>query len=786
MPPKRSGYVSGGPVAAGAIGTADKLPEHLDVRVLNYAGPTTSQRFYVLLATGHAGKLPPEYARGRWQAKTRRKDAEQGGVGWNDLFHNVRVKGTHLRVCIKEGECKDIPSERVVGFVDIPLTDVCRDIGKVLDTNPGAPLKGCAGSIRIRVLAKGGAIEEAVAAAQKSPWSQAVPGARTQADLDAAIAASEKTFKDEQEARKALLATMDEHERAEYEAAEGQSKEKWEKELKAQEDERNKFEAVYTVDDELAKRKDQREKLDVFRQTRMTMTLAKMNATKVDLCDHASKERELDLANEEAAKAAKAAAAAKAAEEAAAKKRAEEAEAARIKKLQELLAAKEQAIRDILNERDQAQKDLLRVEDEALEATAQVAILGTQSRAVHNELEDLRGKIRVFCRTRPEKSGEAGGVLEFPAGDSRSVVLREGDGIRAKTFDFLFDRAFPGDTAQEEVFNETKGYIKSAIDGVNTCIFAYGQTGSGKTHTLVGSPNDPGIARRAMRTFFDPAQTKLGGGEKLIVECSMVELYIDTFFDLLGTARKPLKLKAGGAGPADIEGRTWSPATSYEGMVALFAKGEGARSVRCTSMNERSSRSHLIFIIRATTQDSAGKKIRSGQYALVDLAGCERLKKSGVDNQGLREAVAINKSLSALGNVIQALSKGGRHIPYRDHELTKAMESFMTGDSKMLMFVNVSPAKSSFGESKGALTFAQRTKTVQLASEEHLQKNKAAIDAKTKELAGLMGKLSEQTKLAGEKEIERQDLNEQLDQLEEMMEEEEEAKEDLERQLKKK
>lgn len=783
MPPKRSGYVSG-PVAAGAIGTADKLPEHLDVRVLNYAGPTTSQRFYVLMSTGNVGKLPPDYAKARWQAKTRRKEAAAGGVGWNDLFHNVRVKGTHLRICIKEGECKDIPSERTVGFVDLPLTDVCRDIGKVLDTNPGAPLQGCAGSIRVRILAKGGAIEEAAAAAQRNPWSAAMPGARTQADLESAIQASEKSFKDEEEARKALLSTMDDQEKAEYEHAEKQSKEVLEKELK--EAEGTRFVDTYTVDDELAKRKDQREKLDVFRQTRMTMTLAKMNATKADFCDHLSKERDLAAATEQAEKAAKAVIAAKAAEAAAAKKKAEEAEAARIKKLEELLAAKEESLKNITGELAQVEKDLLRVEDDALEATAQVALLGTKSRLVHNELEDLRGKIRVFCRTRPEKAGEVGGVLEFPAGDCRSVVLREGDSIRAKTFDYLFDRAFPGDTAQEDVFAETKGYIKTAIDGINTCIFAYGQTGSGKTHTLVGSPNDPGIARRAMRTFFDPASTKLAAGEKLQVECSMVELYIDTFFDLIGTARRPLKLKAGGAGPADIEGRTWSPCSSYEGMVALFAKGEGARSVRCTSMNERSSRSHLIFVIRATTMDSAGKKIRAGQYALVDLAGCERLKKSGVDNQGLREAVAINKSLSALGNVIQALSRGGKHIPYRDHELTKAMESFMTGDSKMLMFVAVSPVKSSFGESKGALTFAQRTKTVSLASEALLAKNKAAIDSKTQELSGLMNTLSEQTKLAGEKEIERQDLNEQIQNLEEMIEDEEEEREVLKNQLKKK
>lgn len=305
------------------------------------------------------------------------------------------------------------------------------------------------------------------------------------------------------------------------------------------------------------------------------------------------------------------------------------------------------------------------------------------------------------------------------------------------------------------------------MDGYNCCIFAYGQTGSGKTHTLVGTVDDPGIARRSMRHFFDLG-AKLPPGQKLHMECSMMELYIDTFFDLLGKARAPLQVKQGAGGNFEMEGRTWADAPTYEALVALFAKGEGARSVRATSMNERSSRSHLIFTIRTKTKEGDAT-IRDGMFALVDLAGSERIKKSEVAAEGLREAVAINKSLSALGNVIEALSKVSRHIPYRDHQLTQAMQPFLKGNAKMLMFLAVSPASSSFQESKGSLTFAQRTKQVQLSNQEALKEVRAEIKIKEGELDSMMKDLHENARIAGESEIEAEDTRDQIEQFDDMI-----------------
>lgn len=93
------------------------------------------------------------------------------------------------------------------------------------------------------------------------------------------------------------------------------------------------------------------------------------------------------------------------------------------------------------------------------------------------------------------------------------------------------------------------------------------------------------------------------------------------------------------------------------------------------------------------------------QLSFVDLAGSERIKKSGSAGNQLKEAQSINKSLSALGDVISALSSGNQHIPYRNHKLTMLMSDSLGGNAKTLMFVNISPAESNLDETHNSLTY---------------------------------------------------------------------------------
>merc|ERR1719440_2235364 len=128
-------------------------------------------------------------------------------------------------------------------------------------------------------------------------------------------------------------------------------------------------------------------------------------------------------------------------------------------------------------------------------------------------------------------------------------------------------------------------------------------------------------------------------------------------------------------------------------------------------MNPGSSRSHTILCILMHVTNRETGKVSYGKIMLVDLAGCERLKKSEVEGEAKKEAIEINKSLTCLGDVISAVTLGKR-VPYRNHVLTQVMQDSLGGTAKTLMFVNVSPAESNASETVMALKFATRAKTI--------------------------------------------------------------------------
>eukprot|EP00756_Hemistasia_phaeocysticola_P028655 Hpha_TRINITY_DN16187_c4_g4::TRINITY_DN16187_c4_g4_i1::g.6602::m.6602 len=425
--------------------------------------------------------------------------------------------------------------------------------------------------------------------------------------------------------------------------------------------------------------------------------------------------------------------------------------------LQERIAAAESQLKVYQGELVGVQADAQRLREEAEKARTETNVVGDKTRKVHNDIEDLKGSIRVYVRTRPFNSREqqlgAVSCLEFPDDpDKRSITLKDTSGQgRAKTIDLVFDRAFHGYSSQEEVFEDCLTLCTSAADGFNVCAFAYGQTGSGKTWTLAGSDENPGVARRAMSHVFAVAEDVAKKGLELRVSASMVELYIDTFFDLLDSGKKKLNLqRSQGDKPAQLLDLTIMKAKDSKQLMSIFHRGEGNREVRSTGMNVASSRSHMIFAIRMDTyKPGTDELVRAGKLAIVDLAGSERIGKSGVTGQGMKEAIAINKALTSLGNVIQALSEKQKHIPFRDHELTQAMQEFLGGSSKTLMFVNVSPSLDNFGESKCSLMFAQRSKKVTTHDKAILEANKDKITAKQQEmthLKRLLGELQEKSR----------------------------------------
>ncbi|XP_035507678.1 kinesin-like protein KIFC3 isoform X3 [Morone saxatilis] len=337
----------------------------------------------------------------------------------------------------------------------------------------------------------------------------------------------------------------------------------------------------------------------------------------------------------------------------------------------------------------------------------------------HNELVRLKGNIRVFCRVRPvsqeeQDSADARTMLSFDSEDDAVLYLSN----KGKIMTFELDKVFAPQATQEEVFQEVQSLVTSCIDGFNVCIFAYGQTGSGKTYTMEGVVDDPGINQRALRLLFSEVTEKAPDWDYKIT-VSMVEIYNETLRNLLGenpTDKLDIKMNPDGSGQLYVPGLTEFTVQSPEDINRVFELGHMNRATACTNLNEHSSRSHALLIITVSGFNSATGNRTQGKLNLVDLAGSERIAKSGAEGSRLREAQCINKSLSALGDVINALRSKHSHIPFRNSRLTYLLQDSLNGDSKTLMMVQVSPLPTNMSESVCSLKFAQRVRSVELSS----------------------------------------------------------------------
>ena len=211
------------------------------------------------------------------------------------------------------------------------------------------------------------------------------------------------------------------------------------------------------------------------------------------------------------------------------------------------------------------------------------------------------------------------------------------------------------------------------------------------------------------------------------VEVQMFQLYRDGLEDLLYDPKKedknkkkpPLKITLAEHSPTglvQVQGAESKFAKSAAEVMQIFSDGSKRRTVASTKMNAESSRSHLIcsVTVNMVSRQFGTEKNILGKITLVDLAGSERLDKSGAEGEMMKEAQSINKSLSALGDVIASLTSGKNgHTPYRNHPLTMLMSDSIGGNAKTLMFVNCSPADYNISETVSSLGFAQRCKDVQ-------------------------------------------------------------------------
>ena len=367
-------------------------------------------------------------------------------------------------------------------------------------------------------------------------------------------------------------------------------------------------------------------------------------------------------------------------------------------------------------------------------------------RQMHETISELRGNIRVFCRVRPtDSAGSAASKKTFvrlPANQIEPTALEllptdaSGSAIstaNVKAAKFKFDRVFGEASTQEDIFREVSQLTQSALDGHRVCIFAYGQTGSGKTFTMTGAGGEQrGVVPRAAQQVFDVAKDLRSLGWSYQFDASCLEIYNEELRDLLpdqgaagekatGQKAPPAKLKVSDAnGIVAVPGLKTAPVSDAASLESLLAAASRVRATAATKCNEQSSRSHYLFRMRIRGHNAATQESVDGELNLIDLAGSERTKESGVSGDAMREANAINKSLSSLGDVISAMGKkqdGGKgasqvHVPYRNSKLTHVLQNALSGSAKTLMFVNVNPTHHS--ESLSSLRFASKVGNVEV------------------------------------------------------------------------
>ena len=371
-------------------------------------------------------------------------------------------------------------------------------------------------------------------------------------------------------------------------------------------------------------------------------------------------------------------------------------------------------------------------------------------RKLHKKVMEYEGNIRVYCRIRPPnktdlsvQSGEDGAIVITTNSDKEDGIVNidaelHGTKTRSIHSQFEFDAGFRPESTQNEVFERVEPFIVSAMDGYNCCIFAYGQTGSGKTFTMQGPLDNRGVNVRSLNAMFSEAKLRLESFNTIYnFKISMCEIYNEECYDLLGDngengIRPKVKLRQADKQKVFAEGLSIIEVNSVEDIEKIIKLGQENRSVGSHNFNEHSSRSHLVVTVyieqsvpegkaRDNNKAEAGKMShRTSLLHLIDLAGSERLDKTGASGDRLREAQSINKSLSALGDVIAALGhrqngKGKqKHVPYRNSKLTWLLSNSLNGNSKVLMLVCVSPTLMCTNESMCSLQFAQRCRNTKL------------------------------------------------------------------------
>ena len=327
--------------------------------------------------------------------------------------------------------------------------------------------------------------------------------------------------------------------------------------------------------------------------------------------------------------------------------------------------------------------------------------------------------INVVVRFRPvadpSQHLKKSSSLNFRIAESKSIGMRSRKG---KDLMFHLDTVLGDTTTQEEMFEAVGEPItRDVLQGYNGTVFVYGQTGSGKTHSLFGDMSDReatarGIIPRSCQRIFEHFESA-EDVEEVSIKCSFVEIYLEQLQDLLCPQNNgSLKIRQHVDHSIYVQGLHEEFVSSFDDVYDLLQLGFRNRVVASTKMNSESSRSHCVLILKIK-QTAKGGTVKESKINFADLAGSEKVKKSGATADVLEQAKAINKSLSALGNVIAKLTaKDSKHVPYRDSQLTHLLKDALSGNTKTTLVIACSSDQYNAEETVGTLRFATRAKQI--------------------------------------------------------------------------
>ncbi|XP_070776779.1 kinesin-like protein KIF6 [Enoplosus armatus] len=338
----------------------------------------------------------------------------------------------------------------------------------------------------------------------------------------------------------------------------------------------------------------------------------------------------------------------------------------------------------------------------------------------------VKQTIQIFGRIKPTKKTTAVYSVdnEEPTGASLEFVVPRdlADGFvnnKRECYKFRFQKVFDHAVKQEEIFeNIAKPVADSVLAGYNGTIFAYGQTGSGKTFTITGGAerySDRGIIPRTLSYLFE----RFSQDSSMVysTHISYLEVYNEVGYDLLDTRHEASRLEdlpkvmimEDPDQNIHIRNLSLQQSANEEEALNLLFLGDTNRMIAETPMNQASTRSHCIFTVHLCRREPGSATLRRSKLHLVDLAGSDRVSKTGLNGQLLTEAKYINLSLHYLEQVIIALSEKKRsHIPYRNSMLTSVLRDSLGGNCMTTMIATMAADKRNIDESISTCRFAQR------------------------------------------------------------------------------